>query len=151
MNRIQEKFILNLLKRHNYMTLATVRPDGFSQATTVGYANEGVDVYFSCDKNSQKAKNIRKCNKVSAAIDRSTRDWNKIKGLSLGGHAEILKDKTARTQAYALLLKKFPEMGNFPADDPAIAYVRVAPMVISVLDYTQGFGHTELVKIARQH
>jgi hypothetical protein len=28
-----------------------------------------------------------------------------------------------------------------------MAFVRVRPTVISVLDYTQGFGHTELVKI----
>ena len=129
------------------MTLATVRPDGFPQATTVGYANEGFDLYFSCDKSSQKAKNIRKCDKVSAAIDRDTRDWNRIKGLSLGGHAELLKGKKDREHAYHVLLNKFPEMGGYPASDPAIAFVRVRPIVISVLDYSQGFGHTELVKL----
>ncbi len=147
MDRVQEKFILNLMQRHNVMTLATVRADGFPQATTVGYANEGFDLYFSCDTRSQKAKNIRKCDKVSATIDRDTRDWNKLKGLSLGGHAEVLKGKGAREHAYAVLLKKFPEMSGFPASDPTVAFVRVRPTVISVLDYSQGFGHTVLVKV----
>lgn len=147
MDKAQEKFILNLMKRHNYMTLATVRPDGFPQATTVGYANEGLDLYFSCDTSSQKAKNIRKCDKVSATIDRDTRDWNKIKALSLGGHAQILKGKRERERAYEVLLHKFPEMSSFPASDPAMAFVRVRPTVISVLDYSQEFGHTELVKV----
>jgi general stress protein 26 len=147
MDKSQEKFILNLMKRHNVMTLATVRADGFPQATTVGYANEGFDLYFSCDKTSQKAKNLRKCDKVSATIDRDNRDWNKIKGLSLAGHAEILKGKREREHAYQVLLHKFPEMSGFPASDPAIAFVRVCPTVISVLDYSQGFGHTELVKV----
>jgi hypothetical protein len=32
--------ILTLLDQHRIMTLATVRPDGWPQATTVGYANE---------------------------------------------------------------------------------------------------------------
>ena len=147
MTKAQEKFILNLMKRHNYMTVATVRPDGFPQATKVGYANEGFDLYFSCDKASQKARNIRKCDKVSATIDRETRDWNRIKGLSLGGHAEVLRGKQAREHAYKVLLRKFPEMRAFPADDPAVAFVRVRPTVISLLDYSQGFGHTELVKV----
>jgi general stress protein 26 len=147
MDKTQEKFILNLMRRHNVMTLATVRPDGFPQATTVAYANEGFDLYFSCDNSSQKAKNIRKCEKVSATIDRDTRDWNKVKGLSLGGHAQLLKGKNEREHAYQVLLKKFPEMSSFPPSESAMAFVRVRPTVISVLDYTQGFGHTELVKI----
>jgi general stress protein 26 len=147
MDKTQERFILNLMKRHDYMVLATVRPDGFPQATKVGYANDGFDLYLSCDKTSQKAKNIRKCDKVSATIDRDTRDWDKIKGLSLGGHAEVLKGKKDREHAYQVLLNKFPEMAEFPADDPAIAFVRVRPVVISVLDYSHGFGHTELVKL----
>lgn len=146
MGKSQQKFILDLMKRHNYMVIATVRPDGFPQATKVGYANDGFDLYFSCDKSSQKAKNIRKCDKVSATIDRDTRDWDRIKGLSLGGHAEVLRNKKDREHAYQVLLKKFPEMAEFPADDPAIAFVRVRPVVISMLDYSQGFGHTELVK-----
>lgn len=147
MDKSQEKFTLDLLRRHKSMTLATLRPDGFPQATTVTYANEGFDLYFCCDTASQKAKNIRKCDKVSAAIDRDVRDWNKIKGLSLGGYAQVLKGKREREHAYALLVKKFPEMGAVPPTEPGLAFVRVRPSVMSLIDYTQGFGHTELVKI----
>ena len=32
--------ILTLLDQHRIMTIATLRPDGWPQATTVGYANE---------------------------------------------------------------------------------------------------------------
>ena len=147
MDKTQEKFILDLMRRHKSMSLATVRPDGFPQATTVTYANEGFDLYFCCDSASQKAKNLRKCDKVSATIDRYTRDWSKIRGLSLGGHAQLLKGKREREYAYEVLLKKFPEMGDYPPSDPGMAFVRVRPSVIAMLDYTQGFGHTELVKI----
>lgn len=147
MDKAQEKFILDLMKRRDYMVIATLRPDGFPQATKVGYANDRFDLYFSCDRNSQKAKNIRQCDKVSATIDRDTRDWNKIKGLSLGGHAEVLKGRQGREHAYRLLLEKFPEMNAFPPGDPSIAFVRVRPIVFSLLDYQQAFGHTELVKL----
>src|SRR5512139_3645064 len=103
MDKSQEKFILDLLRRHKSMTIATVRPDGFPQATTVTYANEGLDLYFCCDTTSQKAKNIRKNDKVSAAIDRDPRDWNSTRGISLGGHAQVLKSKREREHALALL------------------------------------------------
>jgi hypothetical protein len=36
MDRETEAFILDILRRHNVLTLATVREDGFPQATTVG-------------------------------------------------------------------------------------------------------------------
>lgn len=147
MDKAQEKLILNLMRQHKTMSLATVRPDGFPQATTVAYANEGFNLYFCCDASSQKAKNIRKCDKVSATIDRYSRDWNRTRGLSLGGHAQLLKGKQEREHAYEVLVKKFPEMGDYPSEDPAMAFVRVRPIVISILDYTQGFGHTELVRI----
>ena len=38
--------ILDLLDAHRVMTLATLRPDGWPQATTVGYVNEGLVLYF---------------------------------------------------------------------------------------------------------
>ena len=35
------------------------------------------------------------------------------------------------------------------APDPAsVRYVRLTPVVISILDYSKGFGHTELVAVA---
>ena len=40
------------------MTIATNRPDGWPQATTVGYVNDGLTIYFLCSPQSQKAANI---------------------------------------------------------------------------------------------
>src|SRR5687767_15935738 len=40
--------ILKLLDEHRNMTIATLRPDGWPQATTVGYANDGLTLYFLC-------------------------------------------------------------------------------------------------------
>lgn len=39
--------ILALLDEHRIMTIATLRPDGWPQATTVGYGNDGLTLYFS--------------------------------------------------------------------------------------------------------
>src|SRR5512145_624708 len=104
--------IVGLMKRHNVMTIATVREDGYPQATTVTYVNDGLNIYFGCDKAAQKVKNIKRCGKVSLAIDRDYRNWNQIKGLSMAADAEVLTDRDEIRHAAALLARKFPEWGQ---------------------------------------
>jgi nitroimidazol reductase NimA-like FMN-containing flavoprotein (pyridoxamine 5'-phosphate oxidase superfamily) len=66
------KKILALLDLHRIMTIATLRPDGWPQATTVGYANDGLTIYFLCGLNSQKAANLARDDRVSLTIDHDT-------------------------------------------------------------------------------
>jgi nitroimidazol reductase NimA-like FMN-containing flavoprotein (pyridoxamine 5'-phosphate oxidase superfamily) len=66
--------ILRLLAQHRIMTVATVRPDGWPQATTIGYASEGLLLYFLCSKQSQKAANIVADNRISLVVDHDTSD-----------------------------------------------------------------------------
>ena len=58
-----------LLDRHRIMTVATLRPDGWPQATTVGYANDGLSLYFLCGLDSQKAANLARDDRLSLTID----------------------------------------------------------------------------------
>ena len=66
--------ILELLDQHRLMTIATNRPDGWPQATTVGYVNEGLPIYFLCSPQSQKAANLARDNRVSLTIDHDVND-----------------------------------------------------------------------------
>jgi general stress protein 26 len=144
---LREK-ILDLLTRHNNMTIATIRPDGYPQATTVGYVNDGLDIYFGCSAQSQKAQNLALDSKVSIAIDRDYENWDQIQGLSLAGTAARITDAHEIEKAGALLLEKFPQAADFgPEMREAMAVFRVTPSVISVLDYTKGFGHSDLVTV----
>jgi nitroimidazol reductase NimA-like FMN-containing flavoprotein (pyridoxamine 5'-phosphate oxidase superfamily) len=149
MDQATKEFILDLLQSHHYMTVATVRPDGWPQATTVAYASDGLTLYFACDPDGQKVANIRQCDKVSVAIDRDYPNWEEIRGLSLGGTAQVVTDDRERQHAQDILRRKFPQWAEMPEpEDPAlIAFVKVTPKVISVLDYTKGFGHTRLVEV----
>ena len=56
--------ILALLDQHRIMTIATLRLDGWPLATTVGYANEGLTLYFLCGPESQKAANLARDERV---------------------------------------------------------------------------------------
>ena len=93
--------ILTLLDQHRIMTVATLRPDGWPQATTVGYVNEGLTLYFLCGLESQKAKNLALDDRISLTIDHETADLMKISGLSMAAHARAVNDRAEaeKTQA----------------------------------------------------
>ena len=142
------KRIVALMKGHALMRLATVRPDGYPQVTTVTYANEGLNIYFCCDATSQKVRNLARNRKVSLAIDRDFKRWDRIRGLSLGGSARRVSSRAEFARALALLQRKFPQLrGMSDADLEGLAIVKVAPKVVSMLDYTKGFGHTDFYRL----
>ncbi len=128
-------------------TVATLRPDGWPQATTVSYASRGVHLYFGCGASSQKAQNLARDDRVSLTVTLPYEHWAEIRGVSLAGRARRLADPDELAEAGKLFLAKFGgELQQ--AFDPAIgemAMFEVEPTVISVLDYAKGFGHTELL------
>lgn len=130
------------------MTIATLRPDGWPQATTVGYANEGLTLYFLCGLDSQKATNLARDDRVSLTIDHDTPQVMDITGLSMAARAQAVGDRAEQEKALQLLMRKYPQQTGLPLSMPSPADVRifrVTPTVISVLDYSKGFGHTDLV------
>lgn len=142
------KKILALLDQHRIMTLATLRPDGWPQATTVGYVNEGLTLYFLCGLDSQKAANLARDDRVSLTIDHDTPDIMAITGLSMAAHAQAVLDRAEAGKVLRMLPLKYPEQGSLPVAMPTpddVRIFRVTPTVVSVLDYSKGFGHTDLV------
>ena len=140
--------ILTLLDQHRIMTVATLRPDGWPQATTVGYAKEGFTLYFLCGIKSQKAANLARDDRLSLTIDHDTPQVMEITGLSMAARAQAVVDTADAEKVLRLLMLKYPEQASLPLPMPKPADVRifrVTPVVISVLDYTKGFAHTDLV------
>jgi PPOX class probable F420-dependent enzyme len=130
------------------MSLATLRPDGWPQATTVGFAHDGLTLYFLCGPDSQKAANLARDGRVSLTIDHDTPQVMDITGLSMAGHAHRVVDRAEAQRALQLLMQRYPAQQALPGPMPQaddVCVFRVEPEVISVLDYTKGFGHTDLV------
>ena len=73
--------IVAILEEANDLTIATVREDGYPQATTVSYVNDGLTIYFGCAAGSQKAKNIALNPKVSLTVNLPYAGWDEIRGL----------------------------------------------------------------------
>ena len=85
--------ILEVLRRQHIMTIATIRPDGYPQATTVNYIHDDLILYFATGATSQKAGNIKLNNKVSVAIVDRAQDFYKLRGLSMSGTAARVQEK----------------------------------------------------------
>jgi nitroimidazol reductase NimA-like FMN-containing flavoprotein (pyridoxamine 5'-phosphate oxidase superfamily) len=140
--------ILALLDQHRIMTVATLRPDGWPQATTVGYVNEGLTLYFLCGLDSQKARNLARDGRVSLTIDHDTSDLMAITGLSMAGRAHAVIERAEAEKVLRMLPLKYPDAPPLPMKMPSpdeVRLFRITPTVISVLDYSKGFGHTDLV------
>ena len=150
MDDSMQKKIRGLLDGHRIMTIATLRPDGWPQATTVGYVNEGLTLWFLCGLQSQKARNLALDDRVSITVDHDTPDLMSITGLSMAARANRVTDRAEAEKVIAMLPLKYPDAPpstaqmKMPAPEE-VALFRVVPEVVSVLDYTKGFAHTDLV------
>lgn len=152
LDRTRHQFILKLLAATHDLTLATLRPDGYPQATVVSFVHDDLTLYAGIGLDSQKAHNIRQHDKVSATVTPPYADWQHIRGLSLAGRAAIVADADETAHAADLMLFRFPQLRQLvptggSANWPGAVFVRITPSVISVLDYEQGFGHTELYQV----
>lgn len=151
MDDSMKRKILALLDAHRIMTIATLRPDGWPQATTVGYVSEGLTLWFLCGRLSQKARNLALDNRVSITIDHDTPDILAITGLSMAARAHRVTDPAEAEMVIGLLPLKYRDAPastarlQMPAPEE-VALFRVVPEVISVLDYTRGFAHSDLVR-----
>lgn len=134
------------------MAISTLREDGWPQVNIVGFVNMGEDIYLETFKTASKANNIARDPRVSIAI------WPRYEnvadgcGISLGGYAEEVTDEETAREFHRLLLEKMPELADITYNDgdaifpdPNTIRYRIRPVVISIPDFTKGFGHADFV------
>lgn len=143
-----KKEIAEILREGHDLTLATVRPDGAPQATTVSYASDGLEVFFGCSDTSQKAQNLALEPRVSLTVNLPYADWSQIRGLSLFGRAQRITDADELARVGEIFFAKFPEIAQYvPGETEGMAMFQITPEIISILDYGKGFGHTDEVRL----
>ena len=130
------------------MALATIRPDGYPQATTVYYIHDELTLYFAIDAASQKAGNIKLNNKVSVVIASEDQDFYKLRGFSMSGIATRVVDDRRAEELSLRLFRAFPQSKRFVPEDPKqLAVFEITPVAVSLVDYTSGFGKTYLIEL----
>jgi nitroimidazol reductase NimA-like FMN-containing flavoprotein (pyridoxamine 5'-phosphate oxidase superfamily) len=148
MKREFKRQIVDLLNQHRIMTIATNRADGWPQATTVSYANDGLIIYCLIARDTQKYANITRDPRVSLAIAKDYPQPLQIKGLSIAARAVEVGDQGEIDHFAEILLMRYPEYKVKPRPDPAaVPMLRLMPEFISILDYSKGFGHSDLVRV----
>ena len=146
-HELQQKMI-NILARCMDMTIATTRSDGSPQATVVSFVHDGLLLYFGCGAGSQKAVNISRDPRVSVAMTAPYENWLEIKGVVDGGYRHGGRCAFGTHEVGRLMVQRFPQISAIqPSEAAPVKLFRVRPTIISVLDYSLGFGHTDLVKI----
>ena len=146
-HELQQK-ILDILSNCVDMTIATVRPDGAPQATVVSFAHDGLFIYFGCGAGSQKAANLARDPRISITVTPPYGNWMQIRGLSMSGTATELSVPGEIAKVGQLMIDRFKALSSVTVfDETSVKLFRVKPEIVSVLDYTLGFGHTDVVKI----
>ncbi len=143
-----EDDIVAILDSHRLMAISTLMPNGWPQTTLVAFANDGLLIYFVISRAGQKFDNIQRDQRVAIAIGRDHSDPMDIKELSIAAQASEVTDPSQREHAIDLLLERRPGLKELARPDPATsAVMRAAGRVITISDYSKGFGHADVVTL----
>jgi nitroimidazol reductase NimA-like FMN-containing flavoprotein (pyridoxamine 5'-phosphate oxidase superfamily) len=139
---------IDILQDNRLMAISTLRPDGWPQTTMVSYANEGILIYFIVARQSQKFANIERDDRVSLVIGRDFHDPSTIRAVSIAARASEVRDPKQRARAIKLLLERHPGLRKLERPEAGhSAVMRANPEIITILDYSKGFGHADVLTV----
>lgn len=137
--------VLALLDENRIMCLATLRPDGWPQATMVGYVHDDITLYFAVARTSQKLRNIQHDSRVSIAIGHDTPD--RIRGLSMSANVREVTDSEEVARINSVLHARYPEQSVFAPREASVALLKAVPKLISIIDLSKSPGAPQLVTV----
>lgn len=137
--------ILELLDEHRVMTVATLRRDGWPQATVVGYVHDDLVLYFVAAAASQKHANIAHDGRVSIALGHE--EPERLRGLSMAAHAQVVSDHREMESVNRLIRKNYHREVVFSPRETSAVMIRVSPVVISLIDLGKGPGRPDLLSV----
>lgn len=143
-----EQKAVDILNHCRSMVIATLRADGWPQATMVSYANEGLLLYFIISRASQKFANIDRDSRVSIVVAHDVEHPSEIKALSIAANASEVRDPAQRERAIDLVLQRHPALPKLPRPDLRhSAVMRAYCSIVTILDYSKGLGHADLLTV----
>lgn len=139
---------VEILNSHRTMAISTLRPDGWPQTTFVGYANEGLTLFFLIFRSSQKLANIRRDMRVSLAVGGDAQEISQLTAVYAAAHALEVTEPKERARAWSILESRHPNLVNFELPDRTdAAMMKAVCQHVTVLDYRKGAGHTEELSV----
>ena len=132
--------VLEFLREHTTMTLATASPTGVPRATSLRFVNDGINLYIWTRSRSWTAKQIEQNPLVSFTITEENA------GLQGTGEARVLLAGDDIGKAVGLFADKFPEA--LGASTMNIAFFRISPTDLKLVDETYAGGRGESAMFA---
>ena len=108
--------VLEYLREHKTVTVATASPSGAPHAATMMYADEGLTLYFCTRSDSRTAQYLAQNPRVAFTIDEYDPDWTKTKGIQGTGDCRQLVDAEEVRRAVQLFRQKFAGLGTSTPD-----------------------------------
>ena len=127
-----DKRIVDFIKRHHVLTLATATADGvpYCAACFYAYDKERNRLIFTSDEKTNHAQQMLQNKNVAIGITLETRVVGKVQGVQICGKAEQGNEEDKR-----VYIKRFPYAALAPLNIWA-----VEPSFIKLTDNTLGFG-----------
>jgi nitroimidazol reductase NimA-like FMN-containing flavoprotein (pyridoxamine 5'-phosphate oxidase superfamily) len=82
--------VLDYVRDHKVLTLATASATAMPRATTLAYVNDGVRLYVWTRPDTTTARHMDENPIVSFAIDDFTEDWRETKGIQGVGEPQVV-------------------------------------------------------------
>ena len=145
--------LLAYLDQHHVATLATRGPDG-PWASAVFYVNDGLTLYFLSAPTTRHSRNLEVDPRVAATVQEDYGEWRQIKGIQMEGRVSRL-DAVGSLHAASCYARKFSFIDALKAPDAIaaamkkIAWYRLEPACLFLIDNSIGLGHRERFDVAQ--
>jgi len=134
--------VARLLEHERLMSVGTIRADGSPQVTTVGYINEGLNLYFVTGRESQKLANLQADPRVGVAIH-STIEVGGAVGVSMAARAFEVVEPAEVERLNRLMFARWPQVSVYCPAISSIAIIRLKPERICAISASAGRSQTE--------
>ena len=141
------KVISDYISKCHSCTIATVGLDGEPDASTVFFANSGLDIYFNTSKDSQKMKNIKDNQRVAITMQTNPepKTDQEISGIQYNGIAKILPE-SEYTNVPRGVIARHKAFNSIKPGNSII--VKVTATKVYFINYAKGFRHRELLQFS---
>lgn len=126
--------VLEYLREHNTLTLATASGSGIPRAATFLYVNEGPSLYFWMKSSAVSARHIQQNPMVAFTVDEYASDLSQTRGVQGMGQCSVLLDGTEIARVADVFGQKFPSLA--PGTTMSISFFRITPTEIEFIDNT---------------
>lgn len=146
--------VLDYLRDHHVLSLATVGPDGPAAASLFYACDDALNLYFLSDPASQHCVNLEANPRVAVTVHGDQDDWREIQGAQLWGTAGQVTDPDELRHALVAYTARFPFVGEMMRSPDALSpglvsrlraarFYRITPQRVRWIDNTVGFAHKE--------